>query len=308
MKLFRTVFKTVRSASAAIVMLVLATAINAPLAAQTVPAGQPLAQPQPMGQPLPAANEQAAATVQPATEPATAPITDGAYVLGPGDVVNVSVLGRPEFNPQVQVQTDGTLQLPFLGTVKAADMTVLQFRDKVGRMLEAGGYYADPVVNVAIANYASRYVIVLGEVGQPGMVPIDRDYRVSEILARVGGARDTGSDFLTLRRASGEELKLDTRMIAIGGPNEDPVVKPGDKLFIPKAETFYVYGQVNSPGTYKIESGMTLRKAIATAGGVGAMGSEKKAKIYRDGEKIKRFDLSGLIKDGDVIVIGERFF
>lgn len=256
--------------------------------------------------PVPAPVSGAIAAV-PAPAPGPVTLNDG-YVLGAGDVVDVTVLGRAEFNPRVQIQTDGTLQLPFLGTVKAADLTVLQFRERVRNALMAGGYYADPVVNVAVSTYASRYVTVLGEVGQPGLVPIDRAYRVSEILARVGGARDTGADLLTLRRATGEEIKLDLKNIAVGGPTEDPVVNPGDKIFIPKAETFYVYGQISRPGTYKIDQGMTLRKAIASAGGLTSMGSEKRVKVFRDGREIKKYDLGALIKNGDVVVVGERFF
>lgn len=282
----------------------LAKAITTALAALMLlawtPAGAQSAAP-----PVPAPAPGAAAAAPAAPGPVT--LNDG-YVLGAGDVVDVTVLGRPEFNPRVQIQTDGTLQLPFLGTVKAADLTVLQFRERVRNALMAGGYYADPVVNVAVSTYASRYVTVLGEVGQPGLVPVDRAYRISEILARVGGARDTGADILTLRRATGEEIKLDLKNIAVGGPAEDPIVNPGDKIFIPKAETFYVYGQISRPGTYKIDQGMTLRKAIASAGGLTTMGSEKRVKVFREGREIKKFDLGALIKNGDVVVVGERFF
>ncbi len=286
----------------------LAKAITAAVAAVMLMAWTPAVAQIP-APPVPAPTSGAAVAAAPAPAPAAGPVTlnDG-YVLGAGDVVDVTVLGRPEFNPRVQIQADGTLQLPFLGTVKAADLTVLQFRERVRNALMAGGYYADPVVNVAVATYASRYVTVLGEVGQPGLVPVDRAYRVSEILARVGGARDTGADILSLRRATGEEIKLDVRTIAIGGPAEDPVVNPGDKIFIPKAETFYVYGQISRPGTYKIDQGMTLRKAIASAGGLTSMGSEKRVKVFRDGREIKKFDLGALIRNGDVVVVGERFF
>lgn len=244
----------------------------------------------------------------PVTQPFSSAPTDDAYVLGAGDVITAEVLGRAEFKTQVQIQTDGTLQLPFLGTVKAADMSVLQFRESVKNALKKGGYYADPIVNITVANYASRYVVVLGDVGRPGMVPVDRNYRVSEILAQVGGPRDSGSDFIMLRRTTGEEIQLDIRKLATGTTEEDPFVKPGDKLFVPKAETFYIYGQIARPGTLKIDTGMDLRRAIAAAGGLTTMGSEKKIKITRDGKDIKKFPLSGAIKNGDVIYVGERFF
>lgn len=292
MHIFRSLLTILTAARTAILIAFLLTVAGTAVHAQKLPAPPPTP-----------------AIISAPAEAKEAPsaMSDG-YVLGPGDVVDVTVLGRDEFKPRVQIQTDGTLQLPYLGTVKAADLTVLQFRDKVRKALIAGGYYADPVVNVAVATYASRYVIVLGEVGSPGMVPVDRDYRLSEILARVGGPRDTGSDFLTLRKASGKEYKFNLRDIATGGPDQDPLVSPGDKIFIPKAETFYVYGQINRPGTYKIDAGMTLRKALAAGGGLTSMGSEKRVKVFRDGEEIKKFDLSAPIKNGDVVVVGERFF
>jgi polysaccharide export outer membrane protein len=192
--------------------------------------------------------------------------------------------------------------------VKAADLTVLQFRENVKNALKKGGYYADPVINISVTTYASRYVIVLGEVGQPGMVPVDRNYRVSEILAKVGGPRDSGADYVSLRRASGEEIKLNINSLATGTLEQDPFVKPGDKLFVPKAETFYIYGQISRPGTVKLEPGMDLRKAIVAAGGLTTMGSEGKIKIIRDGKEIKKYSLTGPIKNGDVIHVGERFF
>jgi len=250
---------------------------------------------------------QAAAPVAASSDQEQVSLTDG-YVLGTGDVVEVSVLGREEFRPRVQVQTDGTIQLPFLGSVDANGLTVLQLRQKVSNALKKGGYYADPVVNVAIASYASRYIVVLGEVATPGIVPIDRSYRVSEIIARVGGIKLNGADSITLTRTSGEQFMLSMQEMATGGPDQDPVVNPGDKLYVPAAETFYIYGQVSAPGTYPVDKQMNLRKALARGGGLTSMGSEKRVKVFRDGEEIRKFNPSSPIKGGDVIVVGERFF
>lgn len=251
--------------------------------------------------------QQAAPSVPVVTGPAAVSMTEG-YVLGPGDVVEVSVLGRDEFRPRVQVQTDGTIQLPYIGSFPAANKTILKLRDDVKAALKSGGYYADPVVNVSIATYASRYVIVLGEVGTPGLVPIDRAYRVSEILARAGGAKDSGAETLVLRRTSGEEINLVLSQIAIGNDSEDPFVNPGDKIFIPAAKTFYIYGQVSAPGTYRVDRDMNLRKALARGGGLTAMGSEKRVKVFREGKELRNFDPNAPILGGDVVVVGERFF
>lgn len=249
---------------------------------------------------------QANTTATTSVEPASSALSEG-YMLGPGDVVEVSVLGRDEFKPRVQVQVDGTIQLPYLRSVRAADLTVLQLRDRVGSLLQDGGYYTDPVVNVAVVSYASRYVTVLGEFATPGIVPVDRAYRVSEILARVGGARPTAGDEVFLRRANGQELRLPLTAVASGGPEQDPFVEPGDKLYLAPAPNFYVYGQVGAPGTYRIERGMTVRMALARSGGLTDRGSAKKIALYRGDTKVKA-TLDTLIGPDDTLYVGERFF
>lgn len=229
------------------------------------------------------------------------------YVLGVGDVIEVSIPGRGDFQVRTAIQADGTVQLPYLNSVQAAGRTVLDFRKTISDQLQTGGYFANPAVNVNVATYASRYVVVLGEVATPGIVPVDRAYRLSELLARVGGPRESADDTITLRRVTGEEVSLNIQQVAMGGPEEDPVINPGDKLFVSKAETFYIYGQVSAPGTYRIDDEMTLRKALARGGGLTDRGSERRVKVYRGGEEI-RVSPSDPITGGDVVVVGERFF
>jgi polysaccharide export outer membrane protein len=234
-------------------------------------------------------------------------LTDG-YALGAGDVIEVTVLGRDEYKPRVQVQVDGTVQLPYIGNVNAENKTVLALREEIRERLKAGGYYANPAVNVMIVNYASRYIVVLGEVGTPGIVPIDRAYHVSEILARVGGTRSTGSDVLTLTRKSGETLSLSVSEVATGEGDKDPLVAAGDKLYVAAAKTFYIYGQVGAPGTYPVDREMNLRKALARSGGLTKLGSESRVKIIRKGQEMKGLDLNAPVQDGDVVVVGEKLF
>lgn len=233
-------------------------------------------------------------------------LNDG-YVIGVGDVVEIAVLGREEFKPRVQVQVDGTVQLPYLHSVMASNLTVIQLRERVAKLLRDGGYYVDPVVNVTVASYASRYVTVLGEFSTPGLIPVDRAYRVSEILARAGGARPSAGDDLVLRRATGEEVVLPIVMLSRGGPADDPLVQPGDKLFIAAAPNFYIYGQVNAPGAYRVERGMTLRMALARGGGLTERGSTGRLSLIRNGRQL-RVTLDAVLQGGDTVVVGERFF
>src|SRR6185369_6348213 len=107
----------------------------------------------------------------------------------PDDVVEVEVLGPAGFKQRSKIGADGNVTLPFIGAVPATKRTSLQLADDVKASLEKGGYFINPIMRVEIVGFASRYVTVLGQVGQPGLVPVDRPYRLSEILARVGGVR-----------------------------------------------------------------------------------------------------------------------
>jgi polysaccharide export outer membrane protein len=221
--------------------------------------------------------------------------------------VEVGLLGRSDFGGRARVQADGTIQLPFIGKVPAADRTTSELSDTVRKALQAGGYFADPVVTVEVVGYASRYVTVLGSVGAPGLIPINRPYRLSEILARVGGPRDGAADYIIVRSTDGAEKRYAIRDLSMGGADQDPRVQAGDKIFVPVAETFYIYGQVNSPGQYTLTSDMTVRMAIAKGGGLTESGSDKKVDVTRGGKKTK-IAIGDKLQPGDVLFVGERLF
>jgi polysaccharide export outer membrane protein len=96
--------------------------------------------------------------------------------------------------------------------------------------------------------------------------------------------------------------------LATGDASEDPYVSPGDKIFSPKAEIFYISGQIKAPGAYPLSTAMTLRMAIAQGGGLTETGNENRIKITRRNSEIDRAPLNGKIEPGDVIVVGESFF
>ena len=249
-----------------------------------------------------------AVPVSPSTAtPASAPSADEGYIIGPEDVIEVNVLGQPEFRTQARVESDGSIALPFLGKQQVNGQTPLTLAAAVSSRLKAGGYYTNPVATVTVTSFASRYVIVLGEVAQPGLQPVNRSYRVSEIIARSGGIKPSGAPVVVVRRVNGQELKLDFKKLAMGSDADDPFVFPGDKIFVPEAETFFIYGQVNAPGTFVIQEDMTVRKALARAGGLTPLGSDKRVQVFRNGQPAK-VALESKVGSGDVIVVGERLF
>lgn len=259
----------------------------------------------PQTQPAPAAST--AQSVAPAVQNGITDVASSAYILGRDDVIEVGLLGRSDFGGRARVQADGTIQLPFVGKLAVTDRTSSEVSDMVRKALQAGGYFADPVVTVEVVSYASRYVVVLGQVGSPGLVPINRPYRMSEILARVGGVRGDAADYLSIRSADGRETRMLIRDLATGDASKDPYVQPGDKIYSPVAETYYIYGQVASPGGYPVTSDSTVQMAIAKAGGLTPNGSDKKLEATRGGKKVK-LKIDAKIEPGDIIKVGERLF
>lgn len=236
---------------------------------------------------------------------------DGAaqtYILGPADVIEVSVLGRTDFNVKGRIGEDGTIRVPYLGAVKAADKTKVQFEDELGKALETGGYFAHPIVKVDIVSYGSRYVTVLGQIGTPGLIPVDRAYRLSEIMARVGGVKETGAPYVIFTPAHGSQRHILIKELATGDLKGDPYVSPGDKIFAPEAELFYVSGQVKTPGVFPLLSDITFRMALSRAGGVTDSGSDKNFTVTRAGKKMTHVDPDSKVMPGDVILVPERLF
>ena len=250
----------------------------------------------------------------PVTPVAAAPAADSKqveaqkdeYVIGPEDVVEVEVVGQPDHS-RARVYTDGTIQVNLAGRVMAAGKTPRQLGTEVAAILKAGGYYANPAVNVEVVGFSSRYVTVLGAVGSPGLVPINRPYRLSEVVARVGGVREGAADFLIIRPETGPERRYNVEKIASGDSSQDPMVVAGDKIFAPTAEIIYVTGQVKSPGTYPIKTDMTIAQAIARSGGLTDSGTDKRVKVTRGGKTLK-LEPSAKVEPGDVLLINEKLF
>ncbi len=266
-----------------------------------------IAQQEPQPQGGPAASAPAPAPVAPAIN---APV-DSSYILGSGDVIAIALVGRNDLNARVRVSTDGTILLPFIGRTKAAGRTVLELAEDIRQALMKGGFFSDAVVQAEVVGITSRYATILGAVGSPGLLPLDRNYHLSEILAKVGGKGSGGADYVILTRAAGggpQRYAIDA--LATASPDQDPIVAAGDKIFIPNSEKeiFYISGQVRNPGAYPVTEGMTFRTAIARGGGVGENGSENKITVVRGSVTLKNIKLDDKIKVGDIVTIGERLF
>ncbi len=245
----------------------------------------------------------------PMSAPSPMQPADG-YQLGANDEVEVTIYGMGQQQNQsirTRIKEDGTITLPFLGAVQARDRTARQLAQQITDQLRSGGYFTKPSVNVDVTQYVSNVVTVLGQVTSPGIYPLDRPLTVGMAVARAGGGRSDGADYVILHRRDDPTEHQIAFANLTGDWSTASVVRPGDTLYVPVAPVVFVYGQVNAPGSFTIRSGMTLRQVLARAGGPTLAGTQKKITIYRGDQKVKKAELDSLIQPNDTVYIHERF-
>lgn len=230
--------------------------------------------------------------------------SNGSYLLGPNDEIQVIVFGQQDMTTKTRIRADGTIIAPFLGAVTAADKTTAQLSQELASAYVKGGYLSKPSIDVEVTVYASKVVDVSGYVTAAGLYPLDRPYTVAMLVARAGGAREGGANAVILKPTGGGQ---DVRISLADGPAASRLVMPGDRLYIPEVEKIYVYGEVNKGGEFEYKTGMTFRQALALAGGPTLAGSTKRVDVTRSGHSF-RASLDDPMQPDDVLVIKEKLF
>ncbi|MBP8062165.1 MAG: polysaccharide export protein EpsE, partial [Polaromonas sp.] len=181
----------------------------------------------------------------------------------------------------------------------------------------SGGYVRSPQVNIILRQVRGNQVAVLGQVNRPGRFPLETfNTRVSDMLATAGGVTPGGDDVLILTgQRQGQAFR---RVIDIPGlflnqkPEDDVVLAGGDTLYVNKAPVFYIYGQAQRPGPYRIERGMTVMQALAQGGGPTARGSQNRLMLHRRDAAGKVIEtvpqLTDTVRPEDVIYVRESIF
>jgi polysaccharide biosynthesis/export protein len=262
---------------------------------------------------------------------AAAPDGPAAYVVGPNDVLAITVFDQPQLTGKYVVQADGTLTFPLLGRLATNGLTMRQIEDEVRTRLASGGFLMQPQVGVSVDQYRSQQVFVMGEVRQPGSLQFTGSMDLIEALARAGAATERADgeavivrskpgivpDLAALERArSGADsdvIRVNLQKLQAGELSQNVALRSGDTLFVPRARSVFVSGQVKSAGEYVIRKGMTVRQVIAVAGGVTDRGSTRRIQIIRhvdDNTADVTIDasLQDLVQAGDTIVVRDRFF
>jgi polysaccharide biosynthesis/export protein len=239
------------------------------------------------------------------------------YLLAPGDILKISVFKNPDLSLDVRVSESGVIGYPLIGAVPVNGLTLPAAEKKIAAMLKDGGFVVNPQVNILLTQGFGDLVSVIGEVNHAGRYAVDAaGGHVSGMLAVAGGITTNGGEIVTVSgMRNGKPFRHDVdvvKMSMTGNVVEDLELWGGDTIFVYKAPQFYIYGQVQKPGQYPLQRGMTVIQALATGGGVTGKGTQRGiVRHRRDASgKVKEEGVSmdDDVQDKDVIYVKESLF
>jgi polysaccharide biosynthesis/export protein len=257
----------------------------------------------------------APAAQAPAPEAAQA---SGNYRLAAGDSVRVTVFQNPDMTLDTRVSEDGSINYPLVGKVIVGNLDIPSAERRIAAALKSGGFLKDPQINIQVTDVRGSLVSVLGQVSRAGSFPLlTTNTHASQLLAQAGGViTATGDDKIIVTgtrdgKPFRQVIDLETLYGATGG-DADITVMAGDTIYVPRAPSFYVYGEISKPGNYRLERSMTMRQAIAAGGGLTLRGTERRLKVVRkdaqgNDQKVD-VTLDESVKPGDVIYVAESIF
>jgi polysaccharide biosynthesis/export protein len=247
----------------------------------------------------------------------SAPPPNGDYRLGPGDAIRVQVYQNPDLTVEARVSESGTINYPLVGGVSVGGLSIGQAETKIAQSLRSSNILKSPQVNIVLLQVRGNQVSVLGQVNKPGRFPLETmNVRVSDVLAAAGGVMNTGDDVAVVsgvRDGKPFRKTIDIPALFAGNRSQDDIVlAAGDTVFVNKAPMYYIYGEAQKPGPYRIERGMTVMQALAQGGGITNRGSQDRLRLNRtrpDGtveQVVPR--LTDPVQPNDVIFVRESIF
>jgi len=247
------------------------------------------------------------------------------YVIGPEDVINVVVYGHQDLSTQVTVAADGAFSYPLLGRVRTAGVTAQELESQLTKALTE--FVVNPQVNVTIVQFHSQRVYVAGEVRSPGTYVLKHASTLLDLLIGAGGPTpEAGWEVLIVRASATPQgtgaaggrtpenpapIRIDLERLLAGELSQPIQVSDGDTIYVPRAAFYYVDGEVNRPGRFRLERDTTVGKALTVAGGTTRFAARARMKVQRvvAGER-KEFLVRGtdLLQADDVLIIPQSAF
>jgi len=246
------------------------------------------------------------------------------YRLGAGDAIKISVFQNPDLTVETRVAESGAVTYPLIGAVQLGGLSIADAELAIASKLREGGFVQKPQVNILLMQVKGNQVSVLGMVNRPGRFPIETgNTRITDMLATAGGAIPAssglpsgGADIIILsgmRDGKPFRQEIDIPAMFMGGSTElDTPVMGGDIIYVHRAPVFYIYGEVQRGGSYRLERNMTVLQGLAQGAGLTIRGTERGLRIHRRGPDGKVQIISpaktDLIQADDVIYVQESFF
>ena len=260
-------------------------------------------------------------------EPAIQMAAPATYQIGVTDVLGIKVFGEEALSNNFTVDGDGSITFPLLGRVQVGGKTTREIEEHLTKLLK-GDYLRNPQVAVEITTYRSRSIFVIGEVKSPGRYTINGPQTLLEVIAHAGSTTAAASDTIIVQRYKdgiaaavtapalpGDAQAVEVFRVSLSELREgrlaaNILLQDSDTIIVPPAERFYVTGFVRTPGSFALRPGMTVRQAIAEAGGITERGSQRGMKIIRkdkDGKEVElEADMADLVRPNDTIRIRQR--
>ena len=239
------------------------------------------------------------------------------YKLGQGDAIRILVFQNPDLTLDSRVSESGTITYPLIGTVNIGGLSIEAAEKRIAAGLKDGGFVQKQQVNIILIQVRGNQVSVLGQVNRPGRFPLETaNNRVSDVLAMAGGIIPSGADSVIvtgIREGKPFRREIDFPGIFIDDKTENDIpVSGGDVIYVHRAPVFYIYGEAQRSGSYRIERGMTIQQALAQAGGPTMRGTESRIRVHRrmpDG-KVSQLSLDPQepVQADDVIYVRESLF
>lgn len=236
------------------------------------------------------------------------------YIIGPEDVLNITVWDNTDLSGDVYVGLDGYLDYHLIGRVKASGLTIGELAASIAGLLD-DGYLKNPNVSVQVKKYGSQKVFIIGEVNRPGTYYLTKRTALVEALAMaLGLTGEAGNEVIIVRPDSAgaaENIVVDLRRALEGDAEQNVYLRASDSIYIPKVKTFTIMGEVKKPGQYPMDKGMTVRKAISIAGGNTERAALNRTMVVRvaDGQELeKAAEMHEPVLPGDTIIVPQSYF
>jgi polysaccharide biosynthesis/export protein len=252
-----------------------------------------------------------------AAQPQLADSRPSKETLGAGDSIRITVFQNQDLTTETRLSPAGSIVFPLIGEVALDGLTPAQAGSRIADRLKRGRYIVNPQVAVAIVQVRSRQVHVLGQVLRPGTYVLeDTASRLTDILTLAGGISPAGADAVTiLKRRGSNPGKYEINVPAIfngGDPAANIEIESGDTLFVERAPVFYIYGEVQRAGAYRLEPHMIVMQALSLGGGLTARGTERGIGIHRrePGGQFRKLEarLTDTVQADDIVFVRESLF